>query len=177
MMKFFRLINQDSIQLCNYNDSLYLLFISKNNNNNEQHKFFLRVPNSISICRDKTSLKISSNNFSQLTSFIKLIKTSKDMLYKKSKKVLVLRGLGYKMFLDSDKIVFKLGTSHQVYKKIPKDLNVIINKNLLVLEAHSKILLGHYAASILKLTRVDVYKNKGFSYKYSHQRLKPVKKK
>jgi len=98
---------------------------------------------------------------------------------KKNKKKLILKGLGFRCFLSDDKsaINFKIGFSHIVLLIIPKKISAVsIDKNSLTLESDDKSVLGDFSKRIKQLKTIDVYKNKGFSYKDEVLRLKQIKK-
>lgn len=76
-------------------------------------------------------------------------------------------GVGYKAFLEENSLVLKLGFSHNIYYKIPKDITIkILNQKLLTL-----LIIGNdfqrtnqIAAEIRKLRTVEPYKGKGIKY-------------
>jgi hypothetical protein len=95
------------------------------------------------------------------------------------KRKLILKGLGFRCFLSSDKkqISFKIGYSHIITLNVPeKILSIVIDKNFLILESCDRVLLGNFSKRIKQLKTLDVYKNKGFSYKNEILSSKPIKK-
>ena len=92
----------------------------------------------------------------------------------------MLKGLGFRSTFDStlSALTFKLGYSHLNTLNVPDYItNVKIKKNTILLESTDKILLGDYMRKIHQLKESDIYKGKGFSYKYDTKKLKIIKKK
>lgn len=83
------------------------------------------------------------------------------------KKILEVKGTGYKFEMKGTKIGFSLGFSHPVEMDLPKGISAEINKtnNELTLSSADKELLGDFAAKIKKLRPVEPYKGKGIFYK------------
>lgn len=80
-------------------------------------------------------------------------------------KKLELHGVGYKMAVQGEKLVFNLGFSHPIEKEIAEGLNVEINKNELTVSGFDKQKVGQLAAEIRAYKKVEPYKGKGFRYK------------
>ena len=110
-----------------------------------------------------------------------LKKVLKEMVFKNSKK-LNLNGVGYKILIMENSLNncilhFKLGYSHSVYLKLPKDIIVKLNKNnTLFLSGPSIKKLTLISSLIKKCKSPDVYKGKGFLYEYERLALKIGKK-
>jgi ribosomal protein L6P/L9E len=74
-------------------------------------------------------------------------------------------------------LIFKLGYSHLITLDIPKTIcSVNIEKNVLFLESHNLIKLGTFSKKIKNLKKIDVYKNKGFSYPKEFNKKRQIKK-
>lgn len=108
-------------------------------------------------------------------------KVFKEMVFKSSRK-LNLNGVGYKILITENSLNncilhFKLGYSHSVYLKLPKDIIVKLNKsNSLFLFSSSIKKLTLISSLIKKCKSPDVYKGKGFLYEYERLTLKIGKK-
>ena len=114
-----------------------------------------------------------------LSSYVSCFNTWLKSYNRSLKKKLILKGLGFRCFLSNDKkqINFKIGYSHIIVLNIPKKItSITIDKNFLILESYDRALLGNFSKRIKQLKTLDVYKNKGFSYKNEILSLKPVKK-
>ena len=114
-----------------------------------------------------------------MSSYVSCFNTWLKSYNRSLKKKLILKGLGFRCFLSNDKkqINFKIGYSHIIVLNIPKKItSITIDKNFLILESYDRALLGNFSKRIKQLKTLDVYKNKGFSYKNEILSLKPVKK-
>ena len=80
------------------------------------------------------------------------------------KKQLIIEGVGYKAEKTGGKIILSIGFSHPVEVKIPEDLNVTIEKNVISILGPSKETFGQFAASIRSNKKPEPYKGKGIRY-------------
>ncbi|MEM1135836.1 MAG: 50S ribosomal protein L6 [Bacteroidota bacterium] len=85
------------------------------------------------------------------------------------KKELELVGVGFKAAASGNILELNLGYSHNVYFAVPTELSVSAEtakgKNPIVrLEGVDKQLIGHVAAEIKKLRKVEPYKGKGIRF-------------
>ncbi|UZR92384.1 50S ribosomal protein L6 [Chondrinema litorale] len=85
------------------------------------------------------------------------------------KKELELVGVGFKAVASGNILELNLGYSHNVYFAVPGELSVSAEtakgKNPIVrLEGVDKQLIGHVAAEIKKLRKVEPYKGKGIRF-------------
>ncbi|MEQ9426404.1 MAG: 50S ribosomal protein L6 [Cyclobacteriaceae bacterium] len=85
------------------------------------------------------------------------------------KKELELVGVGYKATAQNNVLEMSLGYSHTIYMGIPPELKVSAEtqkgKNPIVtLEGSDKQLIGHIAAKIRSLRKVEPYKGKGVRF-------------
>jgi ribosomal protein L6P/L9E len=114
-----------------------------------------------------------------LESFLQQFSFFTHNVVKKSKKKLILKGLGYKCFFSDDKksLIFKIGYSHLISVVIPKTItSVIIEKTFIVIEGLDSIILGNFCKKIKELKPLDIYKGKGIRYKNDFIKLKAIKK-
>lgn len=91
-------------------------------------------------------------------------------------KKLIIEGVGYKVEAQGDTLVFSLGFSHKVPMEIPKDVNVLIEKNVLTLSSINKESVGQFAAQIRAKKKPEPYKGKGIRYGTEVVRRKQGKK-
>jgi large subunit ribosomal protein L6 len=85
------------------------------------------------------------------------------------KKELELVGVGYKAAVQGKLLELNLGHSHSIYLEIPQELSVTAEtqkgKNPTVtLEGSDKQLIGHVAAKIKSLRKIEPYKGKGVRF-------------
>jgi len=96
------------------------------------------------------------------------------------KKELELVGVGFKAVATGNILELNLGYSHNVYFAVPSEISVKAEtakgKNPIVtLEGIDKQLIGHVAAEIKKLRKVEPYKGKGIRFRGEQIRKKAGK--
>ncbi len=96
------------------------------------------------------------------------------------KKELELVGVGYRATVQNNVLDLSLGHSHHVFFQVPQEVKVTAEsqkgKNpLIILESIDKQLLGHVAAKIKSLRKVEPYKGKGVRFVGEHIRRKAGK--
>ena len=95
-----------------------------------------------------------------------LLKNNFKGVLQKFRIVLFLKGVGYKVTKSDNKLIFKLGYSHEVVVNIPKDLNVnLVGPTQFVIYGSDLSRLKLFASNIKRLRKVDPYKGKGILYK------------
>ena len=172
--KVFTRSNLEKFGFCYYKKKKVLILKSTN-----KKEVFFFIPETL-------NLKIQANDF-QFNYQIKSSDISKFFFnverylnQKKERKKLYLKGLGFRINLteNGSLLTLKLGFSHLIYLKIPKDrLNIVLSKKSLSVEGEDKVLVGNFIAKIRALKKPDAYKGKGFFYKYQKEKLKIIKKK
>lgn len=81
------------------------------------------------------------------------------------KKTLEIIGVGYRVELSGNKLVFNLGYSNPITYDIPKGIEIQLDqKNKVVLSGIDKELLGITAAKIRSFRTPEPYKGKGVKY-------------
>ena len=140
---------------------------------NSQIKIIKKNDNTFFYCKNLLSLNIISNKFQ--------IFLKKIFEKNKIKQKLLLRGLGYKAFFkfeDNSILSFKIGFSHLVNIHInPAKVFITIKKNSISFEGFDSNYIGNLCKTIKHFKKKDVYKQKGFLYRYEPIFFKPVKKK
>ena len=96
------------------------------------------------------------------------------------KKELELVGVGYRASVQNNVLDLSLGHSHHVFFQIPKEIVVTAEsqkgKNpIITLESIDKQLIGHIAAKIRSLRKVEPYKGKGVRFVGEYVRRKAGK--
>jgi len=77
---------------------------------------------------------------------------------------LEIHGTGYKASLSGSKLVLNIGFSHPVELEVPPDLEVKIDKNLIIIKGINKERVFQFAAQIRNIKKPDPYKGKGIRY-------------
>jgi len=92
------------------------------------------------------------------------------------KKNLIVEGIGFKVQVSGEKLVFSLGFSHPVEMKIPKGIKATAEKNNLTIFGIDKELVGQFSENITALKKPEPYKGKGIKYEGQVIKLKQGKK-
>lgn len=80
-------------------------------------------------------------------------------------KQLEIVGVGYRAKLDKDKIELSLGYSRPIVYKIPKDIEIVLEKpTLITVKGIDKQRVGQVAEDIKRFRKPDPYKLKGIRY-------------
>lgn len=80
------------------------------------------------------------------------------------KKTLEVNGVGFKINLSGSTLNLSLGFSHQVQYKVPDDLKVSVEGNVITIEGFDKQRVGQISAEIRALKKPEPYKGKGIKY-------------
>lgn len=91
-------------------------------------------------------------------------------------KQLGIQGIGYKVQLQSNTLVFSLGFSHPVTVTIPEGIEVAVKENTITVSGIDKEKIGQFASYLRSLRPPDAYKGKGIRYVGEVIKLKPGKK-
>lgn len=92
------------------------------------------------------------------------------------KKVLILNGVGYKVELRGDELVFAVGFSHPVVLKVPAGITVTVVKNTITVEGANKDHVGQFSAEVRAVKKPEPYLGKGIKYDNEIIRRKQGKK-
>ncbi len=79
-------------------------------------------------------------------------------------KELVLEGVGYRVSLEGNDLVLKIGLSHTVKLETPKGIKIEVEKNNIKVSGVSKETVGSFAAIIRATKKPEPYKGKGIRY-------------
>lgn len=97
--------------------------------------------------------------------FEKLIKIKIKGVLQGFKFNLFLKGVGYKVFLEKNLLIFKLGYSHPIFIKLPVNIKVICKNNSLTLNSIDFIKLTQFIFLIKSYKIPEPYKGKGILLK------------
>lgn len=97
--------------------------------------------------------------------YISLINNIIWGLVKGYKKKLQMVGVGYKAAVEGDKLVLKIGYSHDVFYNIPENITInILKNNVIEIFGNDKIKVNQIAAEIRGLKAPEPFKGKGIRY-------------
>jgi len=93
-----------------------------------------------------------------------LIKNAVEGVTVGFKKDLEINGVGYRAQVESDKVILKLGYSHDIEYKIPEGIEFEVKKNIISISGIDKQQVGQVAAEIREYRKPEPYKGKGIKY-------------
>lgn len=166
------------ISICNRSSESFLLYKYKN-----LSASYIKIPFGVVVSWLKSCGNVNivySTKNEKHQKFWALLNEQLTQNFTLTKKKIVLKGTGYKIFFndDSQSLEFKLGYSHNVSLAVPLDkLNVSIVKNSICLESLDKSFLGNFCRKIIRLKEPNSYKDKGLFFKNQKHNLKTIKKK
>ena len=79
-------------------------------------------------------------------------------------KRLEIQGVGYKAKIEGDILICELGFSHLVKIKKPEGIELIVEKNIIIIKGIDKQLVGETTAQIRAIRPPEPYKGKGIRY-------------
>ena len=176
MLKRIKILKNIDIKFC-FIKGIKLLIL--------ENKYYITVPKSITCSKDLNflyfelmELSYIKNDRAEFFAFFNYIDKKLKRIDKPFSKKLIFKGLGLKINLLSNlrKIDLKLGYSHQYSIFIPQTLNLLVKKNILVIEGFNAVEVGNFAYKIRKLKFPNIYKGKGIWYKNESKTLKTIKK-
>lgn len=91
------------------------------------------------------------------------------------KKTLEIKGVGYRVKVEGEKLVLTVGFSHQVDFPKPEGINFEVKGTKVTVVGIDKQKVGETAAKIKKIKLPDAYKGKGIRYEGEQIKLKPGK--
>ncbi|HEY5550188.1 MAG TPA: 50S ribosomal protein L6 [Candidatus Saccharimonadales bacterium] len=77
---------------------------------------------------------------------------------------LELSGVGYRVSAQGQDLKFNLGFSHDVIYRVPSDVQVAVEQNIITVRGIEKQRVGQVAAEIRALKKPEPYKGKGIKY-------------
>lgn len=79
-------------------------------------------------------------------------------------KKLEVNGVGYRVAVKGSILELILGYSHPINYEIPKDIEIVVDKNIITVKGVDKQLVGQVAANIREFRPPEPYKGKGVKY-------------
>lgn len=137
-----------------------------------------KTPNSLKLTFNLGHLILESNNKALLGLYNSLLRKKIQGIIQDFKKVLLLKGLGFKVFKEEKQLIFKLGYSHDVIVDIPSGIKAeLLKANQFILYSSDWEKLTQFCANLKKLRKINPYKGKGLLFKNESIKLKEGKKK
>ena len=120
--------------------------------------------------KDKLILIINLHNLQKkkksiLNLYNKLIKIKIKGVLQGFKLNLILKGIGFKAFIEKNNLILKLGYSHNIIISIPSNIKVVNQSNNLIFSCVDYIYLSQFVHSIRNLKKPEPYKGKGLLLK------------
>ena len=97
------------------------------------------------------------------------------------RKVLELRGVGYKAEVKGKNLMLSVGFAHPITVPLPTNLTVAVEPgqgevaNRIVVSGPDKQAVGNFAAEVRKVRKPEPYKGKGIRYEGEQVKIKPGK--
>jgi large subunit ribosomal protein L6 len=110
-------------------------------------------------------LNTQKNKKSILNLYNKLIKLKIKGVLQGFKLNLILKGIGFKAFVEKDNLILKLGFSHNIIIAIPSNIKVISQTNNLIFSSIDFIFLTQFVHFIKNHKKPEPYKGKGLLLK------------
>ncbi len=128
--------------------------------------------------KEVTLKPLNDSNFANALwgTYASHIKNMVDGVNKLFEKKLIIEGVGFKVELSGEELILSLGFSHKINVKIPKELNVVVEKNTIMVSGVNKELVGQFTSNIRALKKPEPYKGKGIRYEGEVVRRKQGKK-
>ncbi|MFH1456656.1 MAG: 50S ribosomal protein L6 [Patescibacteria group bacterium] len=79
-------------------------------------------------------------------------------------KQLEISGVGYRVAVSNKNLTLSVGFSHPVEFKVPDNIDVSVEKNLITISGIDKQQVGEISAQIRKVRKPEPYKGKGIKY-------------
>ena len=111
------------------------------------------------------SINKKNNKKSILNLYTKLIKLKTGGVLRGFKIKLILKGIGFKAFIENNKLILKLGFSHNIKILIPENIKIINNTNNLIFNSIDYIFLNQFVHMIKNYKKPEPYKGKGLVLK------------
>jgi large subunit ribosomal protein L6 len=110
-------------------------------------------------------LNSQKNKKSILNLYNKLIKLKIKGVLQGFKLNLILKGIGFKAFIENNNLILKLGFSHNITIVIPSNIKVISQANNLIFSSIDFIFLTQFVHFIKNHKKPEPYKGKGLLLK------------
>lgn len=97
------------------------------------------------------------------------ISLDKSIWFKK----VYLHGLGFRLFLYKNNLIFRLGYSHFIKVNLPSNIQVFYRqRSQIIFYSYNKAILGNFIFKCFNLKLFDFYKGKGISFYQKKSNIK-----
>jgi len=110
-------------------------------------------------------INLQKNKKSILNLYNKLIKIKIKGVLQGFKLNLILKGIGFKAYIEANNLVLKLGYSHNIIVNIPENIKIINQSNNLIFNSIDFIYLTQFVHYIKSFKKPEPYKGKGLLLK------------
>ncbi len=110
-------------------------------------------------------VNLQKNKKSILNLYIKLIKIKIKGVLQGFKLNLILKGIGFKSFIENNNLILKVGYSHSITIPIPSNIKVINQSNNLIFSSIDYIFLTQFVHLVKNFKKPEPYKGKGLLLK------------
>jgi large subunit ribosomal protein L6 len=110
-------------------------------------------------------INLQKNKKSILNLYNKLIKIKIKGVLQGFKLNLILKGIGFKAFIENNNLILKLGFSHNIIIPIPSNIKIINQSNNLIFSSIDFIYLTQFVHYIKSFKKPEPYKGKGLLLK------------
>jgi len=110
-------------------------------------------------------INLQKNKKSILNLYNKLIKIKIKGVLQGFKINLILKGIGFKAFIENNNLILKLGFSHNNIISIPSNIKIINQSNNLIFSSIDFIYLTQFVHYIKSFKKPEPYKGKGLLLK------------
>lgn len=111
------------------------------------------------------AVNLQKNKKSILNLYNKLIKIKIKGVLQGFKLNLILKGIGFKAFIENNNLSLKLGFSHNIVVPIPENIKIINQSNNLIFNSIDFIFLTQFVHYIKNFKKPEPYKGKGLLLK------------
>jgi large subunit ribosomal protein L6 len=111
------------------------------------------------------SINVKKNKKSILNLYNKLIRIKIKGLLQGFKLNLILKGIGFKSFIENNTLILKLGYSHNINIPIPNNIKVVNQGNNLIFNSIDFIYLTQFVHYVKNFKKPEPYKGKGLLLK------------
>lgn len=124
----------------------------------------------VKVVKDDEEIRVSVDNLKDKLGrslwglFRSLIQNTVIGVTKGFEKKLEIRGVGYKVAIQGNKLVLNVGYSHPIEYELPAGINAQVEKNMITISGADKQVVGEVAAQIRSVRKPEPYKGKGIKY-------------
>lgn len=111
------------------------------------------------------NINVYKNKKSILNLYTKLIKIKIKGVLQGFKVSLLLKGIGFKAFIENNNLILKLGFSHNIIIPISSKIEIINQTNILIFSSIDFIFLNQFVHYIKNHKKPEPYKGKGLLLK------------